>query len=348
MKSIILISLLFTSWTLFAETRGESCGRRQDPLAHLSGIQRVICEKALRAGYSLKDAGCENPNVAWYENRDNSMSDIDDEVAKAMVFIDSRRGYVQGIKLDCPAAPNTYITTSHTFVSSDGEFSPKENLRYIDPYPLEDDNYFNDFSQASYTSPKLDDPSRLEDRSADYLFVSLPNASPENQAVRGIRPMKASSRHLIEDDQAGRLEVYLYRPKTRYNTDSMGRPDFNSETWAREFDDLKRVYDVPQRVNRRCSLSEVRGFPDFISTDCPSEDSVSGSSYIARVNGQAYYVGLHTWGAERLSPSADSNKVQPNGFLKSEAFCQDYEKVCGQPCVDYESIRRDEEQIVSL
>lgn len=88
------------------------------------------------------------------------------------------------------------------------------------------------------------------------------------------------------------------------------------------------------RVNQPCSISVSYG---LIGTNCPTEQAVSGSSYVSNINRQDYMVGLHIEGSAASEAFFEDTPL-PNTYVPSSHFCEDYELVCGQPCADLDEV----------
>ena len=278
--------------------------------------------------------------AAWYQDRDNSMSAVSTEegVGAAMAVIMTLNGYTQGIQV----CPGVYLATAHGALDNPHE-ARSEGRPYRDPitnsfraiaYPMVPDNMMvqeNDISK--YTSPRLRDPSAASwnDPTTDYIFVKVDNPVRPNDFIR---PVRADNQRLVEAANRGQMDVHLYRPQTRFNTENNGTPDFNSETWAKEVSEVAPLYQSPQRVDQPCQI--VEGYNGLVGNDCPTEQAVSGSSNVTQINGENYLVGMHTHGSAASEESFD-NSV-PNAFVPSSSFCSDYESVCGQPCVDLNEV----------
>ena len=84
-------------------------------------------------------------------------------------------------------------------------------------------------SESQFVSPRLRDPWSWSDPTTDYVFIKVDNPLRPNDFVR---PIRSSNQRLIEASNSGEINIHLYRPQTRFNTDSNGTPDFNNKTWA--------------------------------------------------------------------------------------------------------------------
>ena len=127
-------------------------------------------------------------NATWYQDRDNSMSPVstDEGVGAAMAIIDSKVGYSQGIQV----CPGVYLATAHGALDDPRKArkegrslrDPNNNMQYIDPYPMSDDEYM-EIENARFTSPRLRDPStwRYSSRCREdrrHVSAGRPRASP--------------------------------------------------------------------------------------------------------------------------------------------------------------------------
>ncbi len=275
--------------------------------------------------------------AAWYQDRDNSMSPVSPEegVGAAMAIIDSKIGYSQGIQV----CPGVYLATAHGVLDDPRKAKkegralrdPNNNLKYIDPYPMSDDEFMK-IESARFTSPRLRAPSTWIESKTDYVFIKVDNPLKPDHFVR---PVRGSNRRLIDASNSGEIDVHLYRPPTRFNTDSKGTPDFNRKTWAQKFEQVSSLYDTPLRVNQSCQT--VPGYEGLIGSDCPNEQSVSGSSEVTNINGQDYLVGMHIHGGA-ISEESFEETPAPNAFVPSSHFCDDYESVCGEPCAELDEV----------
>ena len=275
--------------------------------------------------------------AAWYQDRDNSMSPVSPEegVGAAMVVIDSKRALTQGIQV----CPGVYLATAHGALDNpikarkEGRVlrDPNNNLKYIDPYPMSDDDYM-EIENARFTSPRLRDPSKWTDPTTDYVFIKVDNPLKPNHFVR---PVRSSNQRLVDASRRGEIDVHLYRPKTRFDKDSKGTPVFSKGLQAKTFEQVSPLYNAPMKVNQPCQT--VQGYEGLIGSDCPSEQAVSGSPKVTSINGQYYLVGMHIHGSA-ISEESFEKAFLPNAFVPSSHFCKDYESVCGQPCAELDEV----------
>ncbi len=278
-------------------------------------------------------------NAAWYQDRDNSMSPVstDEGVGAAMAIIDSKVGYSQGIQV----CPGVYLATAHGALDDPENArkegrpvsGPLENSLRIIAYPMTPDNLMRaKGSESQFVSPRIDNASAWRDPTTDYVFVKVDNPLRPNDFVR---PLRSSNQRLIDASRRGEIDVHLYRPQTRFNTDSNGVPDFNNETWASSVKQIEPLYQAPMRVNQPCQI--VQGYQGLIGSDCPNEQAVSGSSEVTNINGQDYLVGMHIHG-RAVSEKSFEETPAPNAFVQSSQFCKDYESVCGEPCAELDEV----------
>ncbi len=99
---------------------------------------------------------------------------------------------------------------------------------------------------------------------------------------------------------------------------------------------LSKIFDVPQRVNVRCEIGF--GGRNFIRHSCPTENGVFSSPYIFKKNKKFYLVGIHHSGNGRREEKFYNNHNGSATCLLSAAFCKDYEKACGKPCLTLEKV----------
>ncbi len=357
MKQLITnLSIISIILVPSAAISGEHCSNRNNQLAHLSGIQRVICEKALAAGYNLEEAGCINPNVAWFD-RDNSMSEIDvssnnrsvdSRIGRAMATIATRNGKTQAIQV----CPGVYLATAHGVLDNPETAaeqnrdvrSPSDQRVYTLPYPLSRDSIMRATTDEQYISPVLRDPSKWSDRKSDYVFIKI----DEGQALRPndfVRPLNGTVAQFVEaSEELKSIEANLYRGKTRFDLTDNNTPDNDRTSWKTSFEDLQEIYEKPLKVNSRCKL--VSSNTGLISSDCPSESSVSGSPLITTVDNEPFLMGTVNSGFDGDFGFLTNNNG--NNYVPSESFCSDYETACGQPCAQFDQVVPKKEQTVSL
>ena len=192
----------------------------------------------------LKPESCLH-KATWYQDRDNSMSPVSTRsgVGAAMAIFLTLVGYSQGIQV----CPGVYLATAHGVL--DSPIKAKEERRALRiplgsfmtavAYPMRPSNGMNVLSDSQFTSPRLRDPSTWSDPTTDYVFVKVYNPIKPNDFVR---PVRSSNQRLIEASTNGEIDVYLYRPQTRFNTDSNGTPDFNRKTWATDIENKWCLY----------------------------------------------------------------------------------------------------------
>ena len=281
--------------------------------------------------------------AGWYQDRDNSMSPVSTRsgVGAAMAILMTLIGYSQGIQV----CPGVYLATAHGVVDNpiksieDGGAlrSPSNNAVRVVGYPMDPDNMMvAEGSDSQYVSPRLRDPSDTftwSDPTTDYVFVRVDN--PPIRPNDFVTPVRSSNQRLIEASTNGEIDVYLYRPQTKFNTDSNGTPDFNDTTWATDIEKMVSLYQAPMRVNEPCQT--VQGYEGLVALDCPNEQAVSGSPEITNINGQDYIVGMHIQGRAASEDSFERTPL-PNAYIPSSHFCEDYEKVCGKPCAELDEV----------
>ena len=287
----------------------------------------------------LKPESCLH-KAAWYQDRDNSMSPVSTRngVGAAMAILMTLNRFSQGIQV----CPGVYLATAHGALHSPVKArergvalrSPSNNSVRVIGYPMDPDNMMAaEGSDSQFVSPRLRDPSTWSVSTTDYVFVRVDN--PPLRPNDFVTPVRSSNQRLIEASTNGEIDVYLYRPQTRFNTDSNGTPDFNRKTWATDIEKMVSLYQQPLKVNEPCQT--VQGYEGLVGSDCPTEQAVSGSTYSANIDGQDYLVGLHIHGRE-ISEDSFERTPAPNAFIPSSHFCEDYESVCGKPCAELDEV----------
>ena len=199
----------------------------------------------------LKPESCLH-KAGWYQDRDNSMSPVSTRsgVGAAMATFWSLNGFTQGIQV----CPGVYLATAHGALHSPVKArergvalrSPLNNSVRVIGYPMDPDNMMRaEGSESQYVSPRLRDPSDTFGATQILQLGATPQlitfCKVDNSPLRPndfVTPVRSSSQRLIEASTNGEIDVYLYRPQTRFNTDSNGTPDFNRKTWA---DDIKKM-----------------------------------------------------------------------------------------------------------
>jgi len=317
---VLLISLfLINASAAAAEIRsGESYGM-QSTQGIVSQLDLISCK--------INPASCPH-QTAWYQDRDNSMTPVSTEegVGAAIAIFRTDIGVTQGIQV----CPGVYLATAHGILNNPN--SPKGEGPYWDMfgYPMSRETKMALPDVSTMVSPRLRDPSTWSVPKTDYVFIILDNPIRPNSVVR---PIRASNQRLIEASNRGDIDVHLYRPQTRFDTNSNGTPIFESDlVGGRE---MTSRYQAPVRVNEACTL---RAFSSrLMGSDCPNEQAVSGSSEITEVNGQSYLTGIHVRGDANPYDQFEDDGI-PNGVIQSSHFCEDYESVCGQPCAELDEV----------
>ena len=276
--------------------------------------------------------------AAWYQDRDNSMSPVstEDGVGAAMATFWTLNGFSQGIQV----CPGVYLATAHGVLDNPLKArkairGPLQNSVRVAAYPINPENVTRaSQSDSQFVSPRIGNPSAWRDPSTDYVFVIVDKAIRPNNFVR---PLRSSDQRLIDDSRSGKIDVHLHRPQTRFNTDSNGTPDFNSQTLSQQTaNDVAALYQQPMRVNEPCKLVDPFN-SSVIDSNCPNEHAVSGSPEITTIDGESFLVGLHISGDPNLYEKFSDDSV-PNAFIQSSHFCNDYESVCGQPCAELDEV----------
>ena len=288
----------------------------------------------------IKPESCVH-KAAWYRDRDNSMSPVSTKkgVGAAMATFWTLNGFSQGIQV----CPGVYLATAHGVLDNPLKArkanrslrGPLQNSVTVAAYPINPENVTEaSQSNSQFVSPRIGNPSAWSDPSTDYVFVRVDKAIRPNNFVR---PLRSSDQKLVYDSRSGKIDVHLYRPQTRFNTDSNGTPDFNSQTLSQQTaNDVAALYQQPMRVNEPCKLVDPVN-SSVIDSNCPTEQGVSGSSYVINSNNENYLVGLHISGDPNSYEKFSDDSV-PNGFIQSSHFCNDYESVCGQPCAELDEV----------
>ena len=280
--------------------------------------------------------------AAWYQDRDNSMSPVSPEegVGAAMATFWTLNGFSQGIQV----CPGVYLATAHGVLDDPLEArkanrplrGPLQNSVTVAAYPINPENVTRaSQSDSQFVSPRIGNPSAWRDPSTDYVFVRVDKSIRPNNFVR---PITSSDQRLFNASISGKIDVHLYRPQTRFNTDSNGTPDFNSQTLSQQTaNDVAALYQQPMRVNEPCKKLFDPIYSLLIGSNCPTEQGVSGSSYVINSNNENYLLGLHISGDPNSYEKFSDDSV-PNGFIQSSHFCKDYESVCGQPCAELDEV----------
>ena len=231
--------------------------------------------------------------IAWYQDRDNSMSPVSTKkgVGAAMATFWTLNGFSQGIQV----CPGVYLATAHGVLDDPLEArkenrplrGPLQNSVTVAAYPINPENVTEaSQSDSQFVSPRINNPSAWRDPSTDYVFVRVDKAIRPNNFVR---PITSSSQKLVNASRSGKINVHLYRPQTRFNTDSNGTPDFNSQTLSQQTaNDVAALYQHPMRVNEPCKLVDP-SYSLLIDSNCPTEQGVSGSSYVINSNNERLF-----------------------------------------------------------
>ncbi len=258
-------------------------------------------------------------------------------VGAAMGILLTLNGYSQGVQV----CPGVYLATAHGVLDNPEKArkegralrGPLNNSVRVIGYPMHPDNMMRARgSESQFVSPRLRDPSLWSDPTTDYVFIKVDNPLRPNDFVR---PVRSSNRKLIEASNNGEIDVHLYRPKTRFNTNANGVPDFNNKTWASKVKQIGPLYQAPMKVNQPCELKFFSS--TLLGSSCPNEQAVSGSSEVTNINGQDYLVDLHIKGDANSYESFSDDDI-PNLNIPSSEFCKDYESVCGEPCAELDEV----------
>ena len=293
--------------------------------------------------------------VAWYKDRDNSLVDSDDPAAKATVVVSTKAGKSLGVQV----CPGVFLSTAHGVLNSPQ--AHKENARPIGgssnqrvrlyTFPLTNKKHLNDKSlEFKYISPRLNNEKNWKNPETDYVFIKTdPQKAEAHAKTTGfnyssknfIQPIDYNEDRLIELSGDETIDVHLYRGYTFYETDKEGFPvrkaeQFDDSRLNSRIKDVKAKYKKPQKVRDRCELAKARDDFGKVYHNCPTEKGTSGSAYASYIGEKQYLIGIT---AEGRSSVIDSSEGFGWGsdFLKSDQFCKDYQKACGQPCVDLDA-----------
>lgn len=334
---IFLVSLISaTSFAGNVNMDGSDCNNRTDSMTSIERLQQRLCESNPEYCGQLQLAG-------WNGTRDNSMSVANDDVGRSMAVMLMGNKITQGIQV----CPGVYLATAHGALNGKANVDPQSlNIRAV-AYPLAPENVMTSTgSNAQFISPRLSshpnfDSSKMDSLETDYIFIRVDNPVRPNSFIE---PLSDRNQLLVEESRAGRVDVHLYRGKTRYRTQADGVTPVTKEVtndrgtyteldqsgWSTDLGYMmENIYTTPLRVNQRCEISYDNN--GGTNTDCPSEQSTSGSSYTTKINGQSYLSGLQITGTDIYSSTEGATT---GGFIPSTQFCSDYESICGKPCTD--------------
>lgn len=288
---------------------------------------------------------------AWYLDRDNSMEPAEPEVGDAMFLLTSKNGKTQAVQV----CEGVFLATAHGALNlAEGAEQngrplgdPYNQRIKLYPYPVTSRQSLQVADlDVDFFSPRLENPALWDDRATDYVFIRFDPAAADTYARENeisyssqsfVPIAMATAGALIQASSTGETDVHLYRGRTRFNTDENGVPDFDRNTWAIDFIELMSIYREPQKVEQACNF-RVISTKNHVATDCPIESSVSGSPLITD-GPTRNIVAIATRTQERV---LDDFSFQNGGsqVLTSNAFCADYERVCGRPCSVLENITR--------
>ncbi len=322
-------------------------------------FQKNLCRSALESGNEdgIEMACFRSINAAWFMDRDNSMSNATDNAAKALYILSSTQGRIVTTQI----CPGVFVTVAHGAITEDvlsytGEAlkkflaSKKGNRIRIYPFPMIKRKYLNGESiNFEYFGKRLSEHSAWNEHPADYLIIKVkPSEAKKYANSKGfnynskhyVTPVSASLKEIQQASNSGGIDIYLYRGKTRFWWDEKAKtPVINEEG---EFDerfksgDLAKIFNVPQKVNVPCEIGG--GYDYSVTNSCPSENGVSSSPYIFKKNNKFYLVGIHNSGSGERKKVFSNNHRGDTNFLRSAAFCEDYKKACGKPCVTLTSL----------
>ena len=322
-KRSILIVFITVFFSLNTQA-DENCSMRSDGLS------------------SFRELSSNLKKATWYNDRDNSMTKLSTEegIGAAMVIIDSKSGYTQGIQV----CPGVYLATAHGALDRpdrakrDGRElrEPHNHMKYISTYPLKTGEYkkIENENDAEFIASHMKDPgSWNQSPKTDYVFIKIKEPIKPQNFVRPLMVSDSEFKKLVND---GTIDFRLYRQPTLYEKLPDGRPDFSIKR-DYSYKRLEELYEAPLMVNEPCNY--VNGPNNRIpSTDCPVENGVSGSSFITNIGGEDFLIGLLTRGKADEHKDNFNPEKDGNGFIPSNLFCKDYEKACGVPCPNIEDV----------
>jgi len=308
---------------------------------------------------------------AWFLDQDNTMVPISTEegvgAAMATVIyrdpIHKRFLISQGIQV----CEGVYLMTAHGALQNLLRVAPEHRsplpydpATYVCPYPIREETcMLSPKDPSQYISPRLTHVGAWKDFTKDYLLMKMDQPLRPEHVVR---PVRASVGDLVKAFRERRMETHLYRGATLYPKDEKGFPD-----WSETPEDWKftEVYKTPYRVAKPCKLSygprsdrtwslqtqcpsdaeeciekkiryETKNIKSLVGSSCPMEVNVSGSPFVTTLNGKNYLLGIAL--AAIIATLETFNDSNSNRFLPSIEFCEDYERVCGEPCAELEDV----------
>jgi hypothetical protein len=297
--------------------------------------------------------------VAWYQDRDNSMVDIDinedsidGKVGRAMATFHSHSGEIsQGIQV----CPGVYLTTAHGLLDTHGAaikqnrayIEPHQNIKVASPYSFSTNTNLSVFSKKQFFAPRIREPNNSImriDRSTDYLFIKFDTILKNDFVV----PLRNTPQLLSKLSK--KIDINLYRGKSLFKLDDKNKSIFFKEYAIKEPSELSKFFNNPKKVKIPCSIipHQKKGLS---MSNCPTEKNVSGSSYVATINNKTYLTGLHISGKSKNIDAFSKGKnnddwkgYNPGSTLLnfSRIFCQDYLLACGRPCVTLDEALKEE------
>lgn len=289
--------------------------------------------------------------VAWYQDRDNSMTDIDinensidGKVGRAIATVFKLSG---GKSQAIQVCSGVYLATAHGVLDEPKKAkqqnrelrAPIKQFVGAHPFPLGDNNYMLPSSNNDFTSPRLRDPKKWGDKSTDYVFINVEKPLRPDEFIM---PLIASPRQI--ENFKKETPTFLYRGKTLYEQTG-NSIDFNKYLKPK-FEELKVLYEKPKKVKQPCKIHNF-GELKRSATDCPTEKGASGGSLITVINNKPYLTGIATQALLRNIKSFVFSVEKPRDitgsiFINSNSFCQDYLLACGRPCVTLEEALKKE------
>ncbi len=215
----------------------------------MTDLQKSLCKKVLKSGdeKGIRAACLQSINAAWFLDRDNSMSDVNDDASKALYILSSKRGRVVLTQI----CPGVFVTVAHAAISNKvlsykGEALKKflasragERIR-IYSFPYTRGKYFNGESiNFEYFGERLSKPEAFNNPFDGYLILKLkPLEAKAYAKSKGFRynpeyyitPVSAFAEKIKRASDNKEIDIHLYRGRTRFNFDNEAKtPVINEE-----------------------------------------------------------------------------------------------------------------------
>jgi len=257
--------------------------------------------------------------AAWQRDFNNSMSPVSatEGAGGAVATIMTHRSNGQAVQV----CPGVYVANAHILLDPPNGPSGNGPLWHLSAYPMTSGNITGLPDKSTFLSPRLNNANAWSDPKTDYVFFRVDN--PPNTEV--LTPVRASATQIA----SGNFKTHLYRPRTRYQENADGTPNFDTELVGGQ--EMMDRYQTPYKVDQACEMIDP-GNVDIMHTTCPTEDGVSGSPYVYEGENKNYLVGLHAFGSEAYFDSYETRDQGANGLIQSEHFCDDFQSMCGEPC----------------